>query len=331
MELYPLKFDPILKSVLWGGQKICQFKRLDCLLSDIGESWELSNMPGAVSVVSNGYLKGTSLSDIMEAQGEALVGRSVYARFGKSFPLLIKFIDAESDLSIQVHPNDEMAAKRHHCFGKTEMWYILDAKPGSKLISGFLRDMTSEEYSRRIEDNSIEEVLNAIEPSIGDVFFIPSGRVHALGAGVFVAEIQQSSDITYRLYDYNRKDANGQLRELHTELAKSTLQYRNNETGLIPYEHEANGVSSLISCTYFTTNHIHIKDSRDGLEIDRDYSALDSFVIYICMKGEGAVSIGDQTISMRQGETLLLPSTVEGALLHSMVEFLLLETYILPE
>ena len=331
MELYPLKFEPILKSVLWGGKKICKFKRLDCVLEDVGESWELSNMPGAVSVVSNGELKGTSLSEIMETQGEALVGKAVFAKYGKMFPLLVKFIDAESDLSIQVHPDDEMAATRHQCYGKTEMWYVIDAKPGSKLISGFTRDLTPEEYSTRIAENSIEEVLHTFKPSIGDVFFIPSGRVHALGAGLFVAEIQQSSDITYRLYDYNRTDALGNLRELHTELAKDTLQYRNNDNGLVQYEHESNGVSPLVSCNYFTTNHIHIKDSQGGLEIERDYSTLDSFVIYLCMKGEGQVSIGEQTLSMRQGETLLLPSTVDGALLHSTVEFLLLETYILME
>jgi len=348
MEMYPFKFEPILKKILWGGSEICRFKQLDVKESGIGESWEVSQVPGSISVVANGPLKGKSLTELMEAAPEALLGKKIFKRFGMEFPLLVKFIDAQDDLSIQVHPNDELARKRHNSFGKTEMWYVIDSKPGSKLISGFSQQIDAEEYTRRIADNTIEEVLQSHEAKPGDVFFLPAGRVHAIGAGLFIAEIQQSSDITYRLFDYNRKDAQGNSRELHTELAKDAIDYKLYDTLQTNYEPLENDVTPLISCPYFTTNRIYLKADESGfetvvtsegskrvpmtetLEMDRSYEGFDSFVIYVCMKGEGQIQFGsDQYLDIHQGETVLLPAALNTTVLSTSSELLLMETYIL--
>jgi len=347
MQLYPLKFEPILKKIIWGGSEICRFKNLDEQESGVGESWEISQVPGSVSVVANGELKGKSLTDLIELAPEAFLGKSVYARFGKEFPLLIKFIDAEDNLSIQVHPNDELARKRHNSFGKTEMWYVVSSKPGSKLVSGFSQQIDAAEYERRIADNTVEEVLQQHEAQAGDVFFLPAGRVHAIGAGLFIAEIQQSSNITYRLYDYDRKDAQGNGRELHTELAKDAIDFKMYPELKTSYEPVENDAVPLVHCSYFTTNRVQLKADISGVEeiitdngqqkvqmtetveMDRDYTDLDSFVIYVCMQGEGSILYGnDQILSIRQGETVLLPASIEGTTLSTESELLLLETYI---
>lgn len=347
MEFYPFKFEPILKKILWGGSEICRFKNLEVKESGIGESWEVSQVPGSVSVVANGPLKGKTLTELMELAPEALLGKKIFKRFGMEFPLLVKFIDAQADLSIQVHPNDKLARERHNSFGKTEMWYVVDAKPGSKLISGFSQQIDAEEYTRRIADNSIEEVLQTHEATQGDVFFLPAGRVHAIGAGIFIAEIQQNSNITYRLYDYNRKDAQGNGRELHTELAKDAIDYQlydNLQTHYVPLE---NDLTPLVSCPYFTTNRIYLKADESGfetirtpegskqvpmtetIEMDRSYEGFDSFVIYVCMKGEGQVQYGNDTyLDIRQGESVLLPAALNATVLSTSNELLLLETYI---
>jgi mannose-6-phosphate isomerase len=348
MNVYPFKFEPILKEILWGGSEICRFKQLDVKASGIGESWELSQVPGSVSVVANGPLKGKTLTELMEAAPEALLGKKILRRFGMEFPLLVKFIDAQDDLSIQVHPNDDLARERHNSFGKTEMWYVVDSKPGSKLVSGFSKKIDVEEYSHRIAENTIEEVLQAHEAKAGDVFFLPAGRVHAIGAGLFIAEIQQSSNITYRLYDYNRKDAQGNGRELHTELAKDAIDfglYDNLKTKYAPLE---NDLTPLVSCPYFTTNRIHLKADESGfetvltedgpkkvpmsetIEMDRSYEGFDTFVLYVCMKGSGQIQYGDDSyMAIRQGETVLLPAALTNTVLSTTGELLLLETYIL--
>lgn len=348
MEIYPLKFEPILKKILWGGSEIGRFKQLDVQESGIGESWEISQVPGSISVVANGPLKGKSLTEVMELAPKALLGAKIFKQFGMAFPLLVKFIDAEADLSIQVHPNDELARKRHDSFGKTEMWYVIDNKPGAKLISGFSRQIDTEEYSRRMAENSIEEVLQSHEALAGEVFFLPAGRVHAIGAGLFIAEIQQSSDITYRMYDYNRKDAQGNGRELHTELAKEAIDFRMPDPFKIDYQPLENDLTPLVSCPYFTTNRIHLKADESGfervmtkegpkqvpmietLEMDRSYEGFDSFVIYVCMKGAGQIQYGnDLFLDIRQGETVLLPAVLDSTVLSTTSELLLLETYIL--
>ena len=227
--MYPLKFEPILKQTLWGGNKIIPFKHLTENLPNVGESWEVSSVEGSESVVANGACKGMTLPEVVRTYKEELVGEANYARFGDKFPLLIKFIDAQRDLSIQVHPDDELARKRHNSFGKNEMWYVISAEPGAKLISGFSQEITPKEYKERVADGTFADVLQACEVKPGDVFYVPAGRVHGIGAGVFVAEIQQTSDITYRIFDYNRKDKDGKLRELHINQAVDAINFEDVE------------------------------------------------------------------------------------------------------
>lgn len=344
MQPYPLKFTPILKKIIWGGSEICRFKQLDALESGVGESWELSQVPGSVSVVANGPLKDRTLTEVLDADPVLWMGKSVYERFGKSFPLLIKFIDAQDDLSIQVHPGDALARARHDSFGKTEMWYVMDAKPGSRLISGFSRAITAAEYERRIAESTINEVLQTHEVKSGDVFFLPAGRVHAICSGLFIAEIQQSSNVTYRLYDYNRKDAQGNVRELHTELAREAICFDDVQGQRLEYTPVENGSVELVKCPYFTTTRIHLKAlkalnadaasdaegrAEDGIRMNMDYSRWDSFVVYVCMKGDGYIVYGEeQRLNVRQGETVLVPAALNNVVLFTRRELLLLETHI---
>ena len=223
--LYPMTFKPILKKIIWGGSDICPFKGITPVQEGIGESWELSHVEGNYSVVDNGALEGKTLDELIRTYGKQLLGEKVVEQFGSIFPLLIKFIDARDNLSIQVHPDDELAKKRHNSFGKTEMWYVINAAKGAGLYSGFSKQINVDEYVKRVEDNTIMDVLQRYEVNPGDVFFLPAGRVHAIGAGCFIAEIQQTSNITYRIYDYDRKGPDGKGRELHTELAKDAIDY----------------------------------------------------------------------------------------------------------
>lgn len=346
MELYPFKFEPILKKVIWGGSEICRFKELDSRESGVGESWELSQIPGSVSVIANGPLQGKNITDIIEAEPEKLLGKKVHKQFGEEFPLLIKFIDAEDDLSIQVHPDDKLAGKRHNSFGKTEMWYVIDSKPGSKLVSGFSEKINETEYEHHVEEGTIEKVLKYHEVKSGDVFFLPAGRVHAIGAGLFVAEIQQTSNNTYRIYDYKRKDSNGNERELHTELAKKAIDYRLYQDLKTSYQPKINEIVELVSCKYFTTNLLHLTVEnlvskeltivnaekvklKDLIEFELDHTNLDSFRILICMKGEGWIEYGkEKSISICQGETVLIPASIEVISICTDSDIIILETYI---
>ncbi|MDR0834442.1 MAG: class I mannose-6-phosphate isomerase [Candidatus Symbiothrix sp.] len=300
--MYPLKFEPILKPIIWGGNQIAAFKNLPAT-DGIGESWEISGVPGDVSVVSNGPLKGQSLTGLLEKNGEKLLGKAVYERFGTTFPLLIKFIDARTPLSIQVHPNDELAEKRHHSFGKTEMWYVVKADDGASLYSGFRKPVDVEKYVRSLADDTFTDYLQQHEVEAGDVFFLPAGRVHAIGAGCFMAEIQQTSNITYRIYDYNRTDANGNPRELHTDLAKDAIDYRltSPKKDVLP-----------ITCPYFTTDIIEI--CHCGLDPQTPHTTLtrshnDTFVIYIGIKGKLTLTDASGiSVTLQQGETVLVPA-----------------------
>ena len=321
---YPLTFTPILKSILWGGNKICSFKEITPAQDGIGESWEVSHVKNNVSIVANGSLKGKSLDDLIEIYGADLLGKKVYERFGKSFPLLIKFIDAKDALSIQVHPDDNLAKERHNSFGKTEMWYVVDATPGAFLYSGFAKQLTPEEYIKSVEDNSFTDMLAKHDVHTGDVFFLPAGRVHAIGAGCFIAEIQQTSDITYRIYDFNRKDAQGNPRELHTGLAKDAIDYKIYPDYKLKYTPSSNTILPLIDCPYFTTKLINTNEDKTI-----DLNDKDSFSIYICMQGE--LSITDNSsnsIAIHQGQTVLIPATTKHITLKPAKECKLLETYI---
>lgn len=326
MNYYPYKFQPLLKKVIWGGDKITQFKGLDLQLSEIGESWEISDVEGSVSVVDNGEQKGSPLSELLSLAPVEILGEKVFNKFGQKFPLLIKFIDAEKDLSIQVHPDDVMAAARHNGKGKTEMWYVIDSKPGAKLISGFSKKVSSDELESLIKEDKIVDVLRSYEVKKGDVFFLPAGRIHAIGAGLFVAEIQQTSDITYRIYDYKRTDANGNERELHIDLAREAIDYNSYEDLYTVIDSPDEDKEPLVSCNYFETNLITVSANKS---VSYDYSSLDSFKIYICTEGIGKIYYeSDKYIDIKQGETVLVPAVIKTIRFSAQAELKLLETYI---
>lgn len=322
--LYPFTFQPILKKIIWGGSDICPFKGITPVQEGIGESWELSHVDGNFSVVAEGELAGKSLDELIQTYGKQLVGGKVMERFGTRFPLLIKFIDARDNLSIQVHPNDELAKARHNSFGKTEMWYVIKAAPGAALYSGFSKQIDANEYVERVKNNTFMDVLQRYDVSEGDVFFLPAGRVHAIGAGCFIAEIQQTSNITYRIYDYNRKDANGNTRELHTELAKDAIDYTLYPDYRTHYKAHTNATIELADCKYFTTNLLDI-----DVTMTRDFSELDSFVVYICMGGSATLqdNKGNQ-LQIHQGQTVLIPADTTGVTLIPTPAAKFMETYI---
>lgn len=323
-KLYPLKFKPILKPVIWGGSDICKFKHVEPEIDGIGESWEVSGVKGNVSVVANGHLEGKSLDEILSQEKEKLVGEHNYARFGDTFPLLIKFIDARDDLSIQVHPNDELGKKRHNSFGKTEMWYVIKAAPDASLYSGFAEKISPEEYVGKVNDNTFTQTLKKYRVQPGDVFFLPAGRVHAIGAGCFIAEIQQTSDITYRIYDYNRKDAHGNTRELHTELAKDAIDFNVYESYRTEYTKNPNHPVGLVSCPYFTTTLMDFDERQE-----RNLANIDSFVIYICMEGDCTLTDNEgNLLPLRQGDTVLVPATTKSVAFQPGQTTKLLETYV---
>src|ERR1700760_3487957 len=279
--LYPFKFKTIYKDKIWGGHKIETYLYKDFGdLPNCGETWEISGVKSDVSVVANGDLEGESLADLVEKYQDQLVGKKVYEHFGNVFPLLVKFIDANDDLSIQVHPDDELGMERHDSFGKTEMWYVIEADPGSTLIAGFNKELTEEEYLEKFNSGRLTDILNKENVTAGDVFFLPAGRVHTIGKGLLIAEIQQTSDITYRIYDFDRVDDKGHKRELHTEEALAAIDYHFYPEYKTKYQPEKNKDVHLVTCPYFTTNLLDFTQS-----IEKDYGNLDSFVIHVCLEG----------------------------------------------
>ncbi|CAG2533279.1 mannose-6-phosphate isomerase [Maribacter dokdonensis] len=310
--IHPLKFKPILKERLWGGTKLKEVfgKPIE---SDItGESWELSTVPGDISVVANGSLEGKSLQELIDSNGEELLGKSVVERFGKEFPILIKFIDAKQDLSIQLHPNDALAKERHNSFGKTEMWYIMDADPKAELIVGFNKDVTKEEYAESVANDTLLDLLNYEQVEEGDTFFINTGKIHAIGAGVMLAEIQQTSDVTYRVFDFNRKDKDGNLRELHTDLALDAVDYEKKDDFKVSYSQEKNEVNTMVDCPYFKTNFIELTENLELDTVNRD-----SFTIFMCVGGEAKISTAEGEVAIKSGETALLPASTQKISLQS--------------
>nr|WP_252736493.1 type I phosphomannose isomerase catalytic subunit [Maribacter dokdonensis] len=310
--IHPIKFKPILKERLWGGTKLKEVfgKPIE---SDItGESWELSTVPGDISVVANGSLEGKSLQELIDSNGEELLGKSVVERFGKEFPILIKFIDAKQDLSIQLHPNDALAKERHNSFGKTEMWYIMDADPKAELIVGFNKDVTKEEYAESVANDTLLDLLNYEQVKEGDTFFINTGKIHAIGAGVMLAEIQQTSDVTYRVFDFNRKDKDGNLRELHTDLALDAVDYEKKDDFKVSYSQEKNEVNTMVDCPYFKTNFIELTENLELDTVNRD-----SFTIFMCVGGEAKISTAEGEVAIKSGETALLPASTQKISLQS--------------
>ncbi|TCO10454.1 type I phosphomannose isomerase catalytic subunit [Natronoflexus pectinivorans] len=324
-KLYPIKFTPLLKERIWGGGKLGSVlnKPLNGR-ARIGESWEISGVQGDVSVVSNGFLAGNSLPELIEIYMGDLVGDKVFQKFGEEFPLLIKFIDAREALSIQVHPDDNLAAKRHNSFGKTEMWYVMQADEGAELISGFSKKITSVQYQEAVKNNALEELLAQHPVKSGDVFYMPAGRVHAIGAGIMIAEIQQTSDVTYRIYDFNRKDESGNFRELHTDLAVDAIDYEVPQDYRTKFEDKLNGAAEMVRSPYFVAAKLSI-DQPFG----RDYYALDSFVILICMEGHGKIAYGDGKYeTYLKGDTILIPAELRQISLVPSETSELLEVYV---
>ena len=307
-ELYPMKFNPIYKEKIWGNQRLREeLNKETDQNKKVGESWEVSSVKNNISVVSNGYLAGNNLQELIEVYMGDLVGDSVFDRHGLEFPLLFKFIDADDVLSIQVHPDDEMARKKHNGRGKTEMWYVISAEPGAELISGFNREMDQETYIEHLNNNTLPDILNYEKVQPGDVFFLPAGRVHAIGSGILLAEIQQTSDWTYRIFDWNRIGSDGKPRELHTDLALEAMDFKYYGQYRTHYTLQRNEASNLVKCDYFTTNILEVDKPRQ-----RDLIELDSFVVYMCMDGKLELIYDEKnSVSLEKGETILVPASIE--------------------
>lgn len=320
MELYPLIFEPILQDRIWGGTKLRTDLGKENLPSETtGESWELSGVEGNVSVVKNGAYAGKSLNDLLEKYPNEVLGGRIHELFGKKFPLLFKFLDAREDLSIQVHPNDELAQERHNSFGKTEMWYVMQADEGSRIIVGFKHKSSPEEYLEHLKDKNLIEILNEVKAKKGDVFFLETGTIHAIGAGIVIAEIQQTSDITYRIYDWDRTDAEGKSRQLHVEEALDAMNYNTTNTQK-QYHTEKNKSNVMVDCPYFTTNFVPL-DGIKGVEKDND-----CFTVYICTEGEFIIKAGGESYTFKKGDTVLIPAALKAYALEGNAT--LLEIYI---
>ena len=324
MKLYPLKFTPVFKYRLWGGDKLKSVLNKEYSEKNIGESWEISDVENDETFVAEGFFKGKSLKDLTETYKGAFLGVSVYEQFGNDFPLLIKFIDAKTPLSIQVHPGNEIAKKRHNSFGKNEMWYVMEADKDAELIVGFDEILEKKDYNTSVSDGAILELMHHENVAEGDTFYIPTGRVHAIGAGVLLAEIQQTSDITYRIFDYNRLDAKtGALRDLHNDLALDVIDFECHDAYKTNYETKTNASNKLVHSPYFTSNFLIVEDA-----LQKDYSGLDSFVIYMCVDGSLELNHNNQSYSLKKGETILLPASIVTVELKSLSkQSKLLEVY----
>lgn len=324
-KLYPMKFMPLYKNKVWGGNKIKTLGFDYAPLPNCGELWALSSVPGNESVIENGFLAENTLAEALEIYMGELIGERNYQRFGNEFPLLIKMIDSNDKLSIQVHPDDQLARERGMENGKTEMWYIIEAEKGAEIVDGFATDVTREEYQKYLQLGRLEDILHVEHPENGDVFFIPAGRVHALGKGLLLAEIQQSSDCTYRIYDYNRPDADGKLRTLHTAEALDAIDFSQLKDGKSHYSYKENNTVELAQCPYFTTNLISLtKPMR------KDYHSLDSFVVLFCVEGIAAVKSMDTICPIHAGECVLVPAVADIVELYSEGPAKMLEVYVDP-
>ncbi|MDO9153803.1 MAG: class I mannose-6-phosphate isomerase [Paludibacter sp.] len=320
--LYPLKFQPILKDKIWGGSKLKNIFQKSGSTDKSGESWELSGYAGDESVVINGFLADNTLTELIEIYMGDLVGDAIYEQYGWSFPLLFKLIDANDNLSIQVHPGDEIAAERHNSFGKTEMWYVVDADAGSELTIGFTNDCSPDEYLDALENDKVESLLQKVPVTKGDVLFIPAGLVHAIGKGIVVAEIQQSSDVTYRIYDYKRVDENGNERDLHTDEALDVINFNAAVQPKIHYTNALNKIVPLVQCDYFTTNLICFDQA-----INRTYGTIDSFKTYLCIEGNCFIEYNNEKTIVYKGDTILIPACIDEIGLLPEGEVTLLEVF----
>ena len=313
--LYPLTFEPIFKDRIWGGTKLKDYLNKPITSEITGESWELSTVPESISVVNNGELKGKNLNEVIDLYPIEILGKEVFNQFGKQFPLLFKYLDAKEDLSIQLHPNDELAKARHNSFGKTEMWYVMQADENARLIVGFKENSSKEAYLQKLESNDILSLLNEIPVKKGDVFLLETGTIHAIGAGIVIAEIQQTSDITYRIYDWDRVDANGNKRELHTELAVDAINYKTTAAKK-EYSASENKSTSLVDCPYFKTNIIPLNGE---ILIDKND---DSFMVLMCTDGSFELHLNDDKYTYQTGDTVLIPAVLTSFLLKGKATIL---------
>ncbi len=325
-SLYPMKFTPILKQKLWGGSRLQLFYRhnLTCE-GNVGESWDLSDIEGSESEVENGFLQENTLGELLEVYMGDLVGDEVFSKFGAHFPLLVKLIDTSAPLSIQVHPDDEMAKEEHgdDFFGKNEMWYVLAAEPGASLYIGFDRYVQPDELRGHIANNTLENVCHRVDVKAGDTFFIPAGCVHSIGEGITLLEVQTTSDLTYRLYDFNRKDADGKPRELHTELALKAIDYDNWRYAPVDYAPVANEPVKLVECGDFTANMLCLTKPQEY-----ELATISSFVVLVCVEGHVSCQFGDDYITMVEGETLFIPAEMNSLILVPTGEAKLVEVYV---
>ncbi len=304
MNFYPVTFEPIFKERIWGGTKLKDYLSKSFEGDCIGESWELSTVTNDVSVVSNGEFAGLDLNELIKKYPLEVLGSKSIEKFGLEFPLLFKFLDAKEDLSIQVHPNDELAKKRHNSFGKTEMWYVMQADENAKLVVGFKNKTNKKDYLKHLETKSLVAILNETPVKKGDTFFLETGTVHAIGAGVLIAEIQQTSDITYRLYDWDRLDANGIGRELHNDLAVDAINYEETNTK-VQYKNESNERVNLVTCPFFTTNLIEVSEKYDWKK------KKDSFTVLMCTEGRFVLVTSNSKSEFKKGDTVLIPAIIE--------------------
>lgn len=322
MITYPIKFEPILQEKIWGGSKLKDLLLKKSTSDAIGESWEISGVEGHISVVNNGIYKGASITDLIKDHQQEFVGRKNYEQFGDEFPLLIKYLDAQTDLSVQVHPDDTMAREAHNSFGKTEMWYIMDREDDATIINGFKDKKVTTNSLRAITKDNVDQILNKQKVNKGDAFFIPAGKVHAIGAGVLAAEIQQTSDITYRVYDWDRVDSAGNKRELHMEESIKAVKRNESPLNEIPNPTSIPNSKVLASCPYFTSTVIKLDEPTT-----MDYTTKDSFVIYMCVEGSLEITINDATETVQKGETVLIPANATQVVLEPK-DARILEVYI---
>jgi mannose-6-phosphate isomerase len=326
-ELYPLKFEVVLKEKVWGGNALVnRYNKKPASSSMIGESWEISALADNLSVVSNGFLAGNNIEELIEVYMGDITGDTIFEKFGNEFPLLIKFIEAREDLSIQVHPGNSLAKERHQAYGKTEMWYILESEKESRILTGFKEGVTKEIYETALANGKLVDLLNIEKPEAGDVFFTPAGRIHAIGAGTILVEIQQTSDVTYRIFDWNRKDTSTEKRELHRELALDAIDFTTYGKNKIRKDPVLNKTENLVSCEFFNTGVLVI-----NCPVRREYYLNDSFVVYICIDGEFLIRWDESTEKVSKGETVLLPAMIKEVTLEPSGEARLLEIFIETE
>lgn len=330
--LYPLKFEPELLSKIWGGQRIRQWYPAAQGMDNVGESWVVAAIEDHNTVVANGRLAGNDLQELLEVYMEELVGDRIFEEFGTRFPLLVKFIDADADLSVQVHPDDEQAWEEQESLGKNEMWYVDSASAAdASVISGFVRDMSAEAVEQSLANGDILSCLAGYSVKGGDVININTGTVHALKKGTIVAEIQENSDVTYRLYDYDRVGQDGKKRPLHISQALRALHYEASKHAVVHPDYRLNTVTNLKRCRFFTVNAIDL-----DRPLQRDYAPLDSFVIYMCV--EGAVQVDaldaeeEREVNLAKGEALLIPACLNDIVLRNTSgNARILEIYVEPD